>query len=182
MAVKIQLRRGTAAEWLAEDPLVLMEGEVGIVTDGPYFKIGDGVTDFEDLPLAGRTVAELLDGSQLRGYSETTITIDDDDDDDNIMTLDLSLANVFVVDLATFGDDVEIAVDVPPGADLNYSYTVYIIQGDPARAVTWASGIEFVDDNVPDLDTVGGVYIITGTTIDAGVNIDQAYVGMRGGA
>lgn len=49
MSVKIQLRRGTAAEWAAANP-VLAAGEVGVETDTRVFRVGDGVTAFTALP------------------------------------------------------------------------------------------------------------------------------------
>lgn len=53
MADRIQPRRDTAARWAAENP-VLLEGEWGIVTDSPsQYKIGDGVTPWNSLPLRG---------------------------------------------------------------------------------------------------------------------------------
>ena len=47
--VRIQNRRGTAAQWLAKDP-ILGSGEVGFEIDTGNFKIGDGTTSWEDLP------------------------------------------------------------------------------------------------------------------------------------
>lgn len=41
MAVQIQLRRGTAAEWTSADP-VLADGELGVETDTGKFKVGNG--------------------------------------------------------------------------------------------------------------------------------------------
>lgn len=41
MALKIQLRRGTAAEWTSTNP-VLMQGEMGVETDTLKVKMGDG--------------------------------------------------------------------------------------------------------------------------------------------
>lgn len=48
MAVQIQLRRGTAAEWTDADP-VLAEGEVGVETDTGQIKIGDGSNAWSSL-------------------------------------------------------------------------------------------------------------------------------------
>lgn len=45
---RIQLRRGTAAEWLAANP-VLLAGEAGIETDTRKIKIGDGATAWSSL-------------------------------------------------------------------------------------------------------------------------------------
>lgn len=47
MAVKIQLRRGTAAQWTAANP-ILYEGEFGFETDTRRYKIGNGVHAWND--------------------------------------------------------------------------------------------------------------------------------------
>lgn len=52
MATTIQFKRGTAARW-TELNLVLQPGEPGFVTDENRFKIGDGVTPWNDLPYQG---------------------------------------------------------------------------------------------------------------------------------
>lgn len=49
MAVQIQTRRGTAANWTATNP-ILMIGELGYETDTKLFKIGDGVLAWNSLP------------------------------------------------------------------------------------------------------------------------------------
>jgi hypothetical protein len=48
MAVRIQTRRGTAAEWTAANP-VLAEGESGFEKDTAREKVGDGVTAWNAL-------------------------------------------------------------------------------------------------------------------------------------
>jgi hypothetical protein len=53
MADRIQQRRDTAARWSQYNP-ILLEGEVGYVTDNPnQYKIGDGVHTWNELPLRG---------------------------------------------------------------------------------------------------------------------------------
>jgi hypothetical protein len=52
MAVQIQLRRGTAAQWTSANP-VLASGEVGIETDTNKQKFGDGTTAWNSLAYAG---------------------------------------------------------------------------------------------------------------------------------
>lgn len=54
MATQIQVRRGTAARWVARN-IVLAEGEIGVETDAVpiKFKIGDGVTAWNDLDYSG---------------------------------------------------------------------------------------------------------------------------------
>jgi len=46
---KIQLRRGTAAEWAAANP-ILDEGELGFEIDTGINKVGDGLTAYANLP------------------------------------------------------------------------------------------------------------------------------------
>jgi len=52
MAVQIQFRGGTAAEWEEANP-VLAEREMGIETDTLQLKFGDGVTAWNDLEYGG---------------------------------------------------------------------------------------------------------------------------------
>lgn len=49
MAVKIQFRRDTASNWNAVPTTVLSSGEVGYETDTGNIKIGDGVTQWQNL-------------------------------------------------------------------------------------------------------------------------------------
>jgi hypothetical protein len=52
MPVQIQLRNDTAANWTAADP-VLAVGEFGLETDTKQFKIGDGVSTWDELEYGG---------------------------------------------------------------------------------------------------------------------------------
>ena len=50
---RMQQRRGTEAQWTATNP-VLLAGEIGVRLDPPLgFKIGDGVTAWNELPYFG---------------------------------------------------------------------------------------------------------------------------------
>lgn len=49
MAAKIQLRRDTAANWAANNP-ILWEWEMGLVMDTMKVKVGNGTTAFNSLP------------------------------------------------------------------------------------------------------------------------------------
>ena len=78
MATQIQLRRGTAAEWTAADP-VLAEGEMGIELDTSNFKIGNGVNSWSTLDYgflalpAGGTSGQLLAKDSNADYDFTWI-------------------------------------------------------------------------------------------------------------
>lgn len=69
MADLIQFRGDTASRWASVNP-VLAEREIGLVTDSKgQFKVGDGVSKWNDLPLWG------FDGNlvQSSGTSETSV-------------------------------------------------------------------------------------------------------------
>ena len=51
MAVQIQIRRGSAAQWAAANP-ILAEGELAVELDTEKFKIGNGINHWLDLPYA----------------------------------------------------------------------------------------------------------------------------------
>lgn len=50
--VTIKIRRGTAAEWTAENP-ILAAGELGLETDTQKMKVGDGASYWNDIPYSG---------------------------------------------------------------------------------------------------------------------------------
>jgi hypothetical protein len=60
MAVRIQFRRGTAAEWASANP-TLAPGELGYETDTAKFKIGDGSTGYNLLEYAGINQQDIED-------------------------------------------------------------------------------------------------------------------------
>ena len=76
MADRIQQRRDTAARWAKYNP-ILLEGEVGYVTDNPnQYKIGDGVRAWNDLPLRGYsgTISQVFGDDENLVVSQKTIT------------------------------------------------------------------------------------------------------------
>lgn len=58
MAVKLQVRRGTAANWTSANP-TLAAGEFGLETDTGKLKIGTGSTAWSSLPYVGLTPTEV---------------------------------------------------------------------------------------------------------------------------
>ena len=76
MADRIQQRRDTAARWAQYNP-ILLEGEVGYVTDDPnQYKIGDGVHTWNELPLRGfdGTLVHELGTSKTAAMSQKGVT------------------------------------------------------------------------------------------------------------
>lgn len=62
MAVQIQFRNDTAANWTSANP-TLAVGEMGIETDTDKFKIGDGSTAWTSLGYGGIQGADGADGA-----------------------------------------------------------------------------------------------------------------------
>jgi len=101
MAVQIQMRRGTAAEWTAADP-TLANGEWGLETDTGKFKIGTGSAAWEDngfdyssLPSTAITttvidaVGDILYGSADNTANNLTVGTNN-----HVLTADSSVSNV----------------------------------------------------------------------------------------
>lgn len=76
MADRIQLRRGTAAQWTSANP-VLTAGEVGFVTDTGNIKIGDGTTAWNSLAYEFATLdgTETLTNKTISGATNTISNI-----------------------------------------------------------------------------------------------------------
>lgn len=80
VGVQTQQRRATAAAWSASGK-ILADGELGVATDTKILKIGDGVNEWDDLPVAfqayylsagGTAVnSDLLGGISSTGFVKT---------------------------------------------------------------------------------------------------------------
>lgn len=71
--MRIQLRRGSAAQWAADNP-VLASGEPGYATDTGVLKIGDGSTAWNSLAAFGGAAAPSVSGLGLLGASLVDVT------------------------------------------------------------------------------------------------------------
>lgn len=100
MAVRIQFRRGTAAEWTSANP-TLAAGELGYETDTAKTKVGDGTTVWSSLAYAGvnqddinAAVASVIDFAPgtLDTLNELAASIGDDGDFANTVADNLSAA------------------------------------------------------------------------------------------
>jgi hypothetical protein len=99
MAVRIQFRRGTAAEWTAANP-TLGAGEAGYETDTAKFKLGTGNTVWNSLAYAGVNQQDIEDAvnavidsapDALNTLNEIAAALNDDGDFAN--TIANSIAN-----------------------------------------------------------------------------------------
>jgi hypothetical protein len=78
MAVQIQLRNDTAANWLSANPTLAI-GEVGVEIDTNKMKIGNGTNVWTDLSYTGVDAAELvplISYEHVQGAADTIWTIE----------------------------------------------------------------------------------------------------------
>ena len=99
MAVQIQFRRGTAAEWTAANT-VLAEGELGLETDTTYYKIGNGSTAWTSLAY-GSLAGTLANSSVTSAMIVNGTIVAGDIASDAITTVKILDANVTAVKLAS---------------------------------------------------------------------------------
>ena len=66
MSIRIQFRRGTAAQWTAANP-ILAEGELAIELDTDFYKIGDGTTAWNSLPYSSLPTDAASDANYVIG-------------------------------------------------------------------------------------------------------------------
>lgn len=137
----VKHRRGTEAEWLAQDP-VIPEGEIALVDYGSGYdiKIGDGKSRFSALPaLSGRCTSSgedytsvtlsHRDDARFNYVEELEITLDHEGHDDycsitSFTVLDFPASLSFICDMEILfsGTDVTEGVFVP---ELYTHYTLF---------------------------------------------------------
>ena len=78
MAINIQLRRGTAAQWTSANP-TLMEGELGYETDTGLYKIGNGSSAWSALSYNGLYGSATLSQVNINGGTDIGADIASDD-------------------------------------------------------------------------------------------------------
>lgn len=123
MAVQIQLRNDTAANWTSANP-VLAVGEFGLETDTSLFKIGDGSTAWTSLSYGGaQGEAGVVAATSPLSYDSETQTVSIDlSNYDTSSEVDTKIANL--VDLAPGALDTLNELAAALGDDANFSTTV----------------------------------------------------------
>lgn len=139
MAMRIQLRRGTSAEWTSANP-VLAEGEAGLETDTGNVKYGDGVRPWAELPYSvalpgpGEVIVGSADGPVARDIGELGpggVPVGSD-----------AVENVSVIQQAIDAATPGSTVRLPPGVDVAINGTIHVrsritldLNGSTLRAV-----------------------------------------------
>lgn len=167
MAVQIQLRNDTAANWTSANP-TLAAGEIGIENDTDLFKIGDGVTAWDSLSYGGiQGEAGVVAATSPLSYDSNTQTISIDlSNYDTSSEVNTKIANLVdsaptTLDTlnelaAALGDDADfsttvtnsIATKAPLAQTLNAQSANYTLQSSDTSAVIKASGT--ITITVPD--------------------------------
>jgi hypothetical protein len=75
MAVQIQLRRDTAANWTSANPTLAL-GEFGMETDTMLYKIGDGATAWNSLSYAELSGTDKFTINEQTGTAYTLVAAD----------------------------------------------------------------------------------------------------------
>lgn len=147
--VRIQLRRDTAANWSAVNP-VLHSGELGVETDTGYAKLGDGSTAWATLrywtpdpyflALAGGAMTGWLSPAVVRLTDAATILVD------------ASLGNDFRV---TIAGNRAVATPTSPRDGQLIMFDITQGAGGP-WSLTWSAGYSFGGSAQPALSTLAG--------------------------
>ena len=130
MAVQIQLRRGTAAQWTASNP-TLAEGEMGVETDTGQFKIGNGTSAWGDLIYGGLEGPQGPSGANLTTVSTQAGTT-------------YSLVKADAGTLVSFTNSAAVTVTVPTEVSQGWASgegVVLLQNGTGQVSVVGASGV-----------------------------------------
>lgn len=150
MAVKLQVRRGTAAGWTSANT-VLSAGEFGLETDTGKLKIGTGSTAWASLPYVGLTPAEIstaiseaiadvidLSPSTLDTLNELAAAINDDPQFFSTISTAISTAQSNAQTFATNAINALDTDDIEEGTT-NLYYTESRAKTDAAELLTGAT-------------------------------------------
>lgn len=134
MAVKIQYRRDSAANWTSNNP-VLSAGEPGFETDTGKFKIGDGATAWSSL-----VYASVQSGGNISDFTNDAGYLTNADVTDGTLTVEVHNSGDLVG--SVFAKDSSLLVDAEngfiPGRVISGAITTANIEGD--ESLTLAAG------------------------------------------
>ena len=152
MAVQIQSRRDTAANWTSNNP-TLASGEIGIETDTLKIKVGDGSTAWTSLNyIALKNViedttpelgGEMDAGAHTIGFTQQSATGDGTD------TIDWKLGNKFFFTMGAFNETFTFTAPTNPCS------LILVVKQDSvgSRIPTWPAAVKWPGGTAPTLTT-----------------------------
>lgn len=163
MPARFQMRKGTAAQWTAANP-VLLNGEPGAETDTKKLKIGDGATAWNSLAYIG-SAGGISDGD----YGDITVS-----SSGTVWTVDASVLSPYLTTAAAAAAYQPLDADLTAIAALGGTNNIYYRSG----AATWSSvtigtGLSFSSGTlsgsssggpVPGIDPRSALYSLFTTT------------------
>ena len=157
MAIQIQIRRDTAANWTSVDP-ILAEGEIGLETDTNQIKFGDGVLAWTALAYFGgsgnpfdqtlnTTDAVIFDKVTLTGpiiEKQTAIS-----SSAGMVLLDCDLGNVFTLSLTE--NIITLNITNIPASGKAIGITLILEADGTQRTIAWPASFLWSGGNAPTI-------------------------------
>ena len=162
LRTRIVLRNDSTANWLTNESVVLLKGEVGIefLADGKVkMKVGDGTLSWSQLPYFGGKEAKTFQVSSLEEITET----------------DLAVGDTAIVKTAIY-------TDAEDETKNKYSYTGYVYNGSAWTAMDGnynADNVYFSDDMLVTKE-IGYITLTNGqgTIPSKGKNLSEVFEAM----
>ncbi len=186
MAVQIQSRRDTAANWTSNDP-TLAAGEIGLETDTGKLKIGDGATawtslDYVDTAISHDSIAD-VSADDHHAQTHTIVSHDTTGTGANVTTLtDNSMADALhrhsELSASDGSPDQALTVDANGRVNIAYDFSVDTnllfvdIAGNVGVGIGTGTPSEMLD--VVGNAEINGDIIVTGTVDGIDIATDVA--------
>lgn len=157
MAIEIQIRRDTAANWTSVNP-ILAQGEIGLETDTNQLKIGDGVLTWTALAYfggSGNPFDQDLNTTDPVIFNKVTLTgplIEKQtavSSSAGMVLLDCNLGNVFSLALTENVNTLNIT-NIPLSG-LAMGITLVVTADGTARTIAWPASFRWAGGIAPTI-------------------------------
>ena len=173
MADIIQQRRDTAARWAQYNP-ILLEGEVGYVTDNPnQYKIGNGRDKWNDLPLRGYngTITQEKGNDENAVMSQAAVTKELSDLGSEVGRLEIKEEE----DIQTLRDDIDSMLNKENSADESEEIVIMSENGEVIVKV-YEQGVDLKAAKVNGHSVITDEDIVSSKTVDESIGNEEILV------
>jgi hypothetical protein len=175
--VQIQLATNTAAAWVSTK--VLKNGQLGHESDTKLSKIGDGVTQWSDLPYLKARGVDVLQSALYRFVTDSHLTdwfVSTATISSGTLAIDCSLGGVF--NIAHNANIVTLSFSSLPTAGRNKTITLNLTQdATGGRTITWPVSVKIPIGGVTLSTTALSRNKVSLNTIDGGASWDLMLIG-----